>query len=375
MDGSNSLVAVTTKEQMKIGNFTEVFETTTRDIFMEQVETYMSFKIATYITKYWFPILVPIGLIGNTLSFLVMIKPNNRKMSTCIYMAAISINDNLMMFLALHNWLVTVVKIHEWHPMECRFAAFLVLHALQNTTFQVLAMTIDKFVAIKWPHKAAIYSTPRQAKMTVVAIYICVVIYNIPHIFISKLTGDVCLGYAIGGIITKVYSWFTFILNAIIPFVLLIYMNYVIVQKVRRSRKMFAGNEIIEVGQGQGPMDVASRRQNKMKNIESQLTTMLLLVTTLFLILMIPTYIRFLYTTFVNRDTPVKYANLMFFYHLSHKLYHTNNGINFFLYCISGQKFRNDLKELFFCGRGSDISVVTSKERQYSSATDISSVN
>ena len=152
--------------------------------------------------------------------------------------------------------------------------------------------------------------------MTVVVIYICVVIYNIPHIFISKLTGDVCLSYAIGGIITKVYSWFTFILNAIIPFVLLIYMNYVIVQKVRSSRKMFGGNEVIEVGQGQGPMDVALRRQIKMKNTENQLTIMLLLVTTLFLILMIPTYIRFLYTTFVNRDTPAKYANLMFFYQI-----------------------------------------------------------
>ena len=139
------------------------FATTNKDIFMEEVEMVMTYKIATYITKYWFPILVPIGLIGNTLSLLVMIKPNNRKLSTCIYMAAISINDNLMMLLALHNWLVTVVKVHEWHPMECRFAAFLVLHALQNTTYQVLAMAIDKYVAIKWPHRAAMYSTPKRA--------------------------------------------------------------------------------------------------------------------------------------------------------------------------------------------------------------------
>ena len=148
MDVRNPAVVVTLQGQMKIGNSTEGFETTTQNIFMEHVKAYITFKIATYITKYWFPILVPIGLVGNTLSFLVMMKPNNRKMSTCIYMATISINDNLMMSLAFHNWLVTVVKIHEWHPMECRLAAFLVLHALQNTTFQVLAMTIDKFVAI-----------------------------------------------------------------------------------------------------------------------------------------------------------------------------------------------------------------------------------
>ena len=358
-----------------IGNVTEM--ETPRDVFMEQVEVIMTFKVATYINKYWFPILVPIGLIGNTLSFLVMIKPSNRKMSTCIYMAAISINDNLMMFLALHNWLVAVVKVHEWHPMECRFAAFLVLHALQNTTFQVLAMTIDKFVAIKWPHKAATYSTPKRAKITVIAVYICVVIFNIPHIFISMLTGNVCLGYAIGGVITKVYSWLTFVLNAVLPFTLLICMNYVIVQKVRSSRKRFGVSDYTE-GQGEWKVQgqsAASRRQNKMKNTEKQLTIMLLLVTTLFLILMIPTYIRFLYTTFIPRDTPTKYANLMFFYHVSHKLYHTNNGINFFLYCISGQKFRNDLKEILCFARGSPSSEVTSKDTFQSNVSNITTVS
>ena len=56
-------------------------------IFMAEVETYKTYKIASYINIYWFPILVPIGLVGNSLSFLVMIQPNNRKMSTCIYMA------------------------------------------------------------------------------------------------------------------------------------------------------------------------------------------------------------------------------------------------------------------------------------------------
>ena len=80
--------------------------------FMEEVPTYMTNKIGTYIKNYWFPILVPIGLIGNILSFLVMIKPNNRKMSTCIYMEAISINNNFMMLLALCSYLIFAVHVY-----------------------------------------------------------------------------------------------------------------------------------------------------------------------------------------------------------------------------------------------------------------------
>ena len=126
------------------GNGTEELST-----FMEEVETFMTYKVASYINEYWFLILVPIGLIGNTLSFLVMMKANNRKVSTCIYMAGISINDNLMMCLALHNWLVIVVKIHEWVLWECKVAAYFVRFSLQSSTYQVLAMTVDKYIAIK----------------------------------------------------------------------------------------------------------------------------------------------------------------------------------------------------------------------------------
>ena len=49
-------------------------EMTTKDTFMEQVESYITFRIASFIDTYWFPVLIPLGLLGNILSFLVMMK-------------------------------------------------------------------------------------------------------------------------------------------------------------------------------------------------------------------------------------------------------------------------------------------------------------
>ena len=103
-----------------------------------------------------------------------------------------------------------------------------------------------------------------------------------------------------------------------------------------------------------------------MKSAENQLTIMLLLVTTLFLILLIPTYIRFIYLTFLERDTPSKYASAMLIYHVTHKLYHSNSGINFFLYCISGRKFRNDLKEILCSGGRAGFPSVTREDKSTS---------
>ena len=295
--------------QVILDNSTMEAKILTEDTFMEEVEAFLTYKVATFIATYWFPILVPIGLIGNTLSFLVMIKPNNRQLSTCNYMAALSINDNIMMVLALNAYLLTEVKIHILNESECKFLAYLHLLFLQNSTYQVLAMTVDKFIAIKWPHKAAIYSSAKRTRQTTCGIFVCVLIYNIPHLLSSRLVGDQCLGYVDGGIFTKVYSWLSFVINGVLPFTMLIYMNLIIVRTVKGSRKMFQNTNSTSTGVNQNMEN--ERKQGTKKSAENQLTKMLLLVTTLFLILLIPTYLRFIYLTLVKRDTPAKFAGSM----------------------------------------------------------------
>ena len=108
----------------------------TKDTFMEEVKSYTTFKVANFITTYWFPVLIPIGFVGNTLSFLVMIKPNNRRMSTCIYMAAISVNDNIMMCICFHDYLVSVVQIHNCNPIQLHISVYLLCRIVHFTLLQ-----------------------------------------------------------------------------------------------------------------------------------------------------------------------------------------------------------------------------------------------
>ena len=293
-------------------------ETDTWDTFLQEAETYTTYIIARYIAYYWFLVLIPLGLVGNILSFLVMMKPNNTKVSTGIYMAAISLSDNLMICLVIHDYCISVMNTHGWYVLECKTAVYFTFFTLQCATYQ-----IDKFVAIKWPYRSAIYSTPRKAKMIIVTIIICVAIYNLPHFFITTVVAGNCYGHSAKSIATKIYSWFTIVVNGIIPFTLLSHMNYGIVKTVRKSNRMFSSN----VGSA-----TIGARQKTMKSAQNQLTTMLLLVTTLYLILLLPTYIRFIYAAFVILDTPSKYAISLFFIEFSYKLYATNSGINFF--CI-----------------------------------------
>ena len=313
---------------------------------MEEVEEYMALKVTEMINYYWFPILGIIGLVGNTLSFLVMIKPNNRKMSTCIYMAAISINDNLIMCLILHNWILKEVSV-GWHLLQCKTVSWLNAVALQNSRYQIVVMTIDKYVAIKWPHKAATYSTTRKVKFILSGVLTFTIIYNVRHIFMSSMIGGRCRNYVVGGVISEVLTWMSFLVNGIIPISMLIYMNSVIVQTVRNSRKHFGSSSKLEhVSPTSKAME---KRQLRIKSAENQLTIMLLLVTILYLVLQIPTYIRYIYQTFVPEDTPSNFASSIVFLRITYILMITNNGINFFLYCLCENKFRDDLKEMLCC--------------------------
>ena len=95
-------------------------------------------------------------------------------------------------------------------------------------------------------------------------------------------------------------------------------------------------------------------QNSKDKNSDRQIFTMLLLVTFGYLILNIPVKSLIFYLNFYSGHTTYYYAGLHLFYQIGEKTLYTNHGINFFLYAMSGQKFRTDLKNLFICNKKSN---------------------
>ena len=97
--------------------------------------------------------------------------------------------------------------------------------------------------------------------------------------------------------------------------------------------------------------DESTSQQSKSKHPEKPIVIMLLLVTFVFLFLNLPVRCLMFYVNFSSGNTPYYYAGLYLGYQAAEKAYYTNHGINFFLYVISGQKFRADLRNLFLTKR------------------------
>ena len=201
------------------------------------------------------------------------------------------------------------------------------------STFFILNMTFDRFYGILMPHKAASFNTLKRARIIIVCSIIFSIGYNLPHLFISSEQGGQCVPYgnALKAIAGQIYYWLSYVTNFVLPFILLLIMNSVIIHTIRSRGKQ---NLQMSNNQGQGH--------------DRQVFAILLLVTFGFLILVTPVYLFFLYTHLVDYEKTAKsFAEFQLFYSVSQKMYYTNYGINFYLYVISGQKFRTDLIRLF----------------------------
>ena len=140
-------------------------------------------------------------------------------------------------------------------------------------------------------------------------------------------------------------------------------MNSVIIHKIR-TRSAFT-NEGVSAG------DSNAGDTLKTKNPESRMFAILLLGTFTFMILTTPSYGFFLYVRIFDfSKTPKRFAGYYMFYNIAHKMQISGHGINFFLYVISGQKFRTDLRNLFSfinVTKGKKALVITLSEKVTSS--------
>ena len=222
--------------------------------------------------------------------------------------------------------------------MACSLGNITMLTSSMCSVYLIITMTFERLYSIIIPHKAASFNTVKRAKITIGVIVVFSMLYNIPHLFITVFDGQRCIPYAkpIRKFDNQLYYWFSFVLMFALPFVLLLAMNSVIIHTLRkRSSSPMSKNET--------EADVV-----KTKNVEKQIFVILLLVTFGFLILTTPGYMMVLYVLIVDfSKTPRSFATYHLLYHIGQKTYFTNSAINFFLYVISGQKFRTDLVNLF----------------------------
>ena len=226
----------------------------------------------------------------------------------------------------------------QWY---CRLQMYIFFVTFLCSCYLLIVMTFERFYSIIQPHKAASFNTVKKARIIILGILLFYLTYCIPFLYIAGHNGISCIvnRFASVTVLGEIYHWLTEVVIYIFPFLSLLTMNSVIIHTLRKRSK----SNIL----GSKTQDETAGQQSRNKNPEKQIVIMLLLVTFVFLTLNLPVRSIAFYVNFTSGNTPYYYAGLHLFYQFGEKSYYTNHGINFFLYVISGQKFRTDLRNLF----------------------------
>jgi len=248
-------------------------------------------------------------------------------------------------------------------------------------TLSVLAMTVDRLVATNWPLHAATFCRPRRAVIVLSIGLPMIIAFNIPYYYRTDIVVfrkiAHCFTFVVHDNLVNVYVGLNIIINCLLPFIALLIMNSAIFLAVRRSRKPLlnkcrgplrsssltattsmtainpdsnrtaSSSQISIVSQSATDAPEDDSASKKVSQRDNKLAIMLAVVTLSFLALTLPQYVRFIVFHFVRQPKSHYMQEVLgFLYNIAHKLFYMNNAVNFYIYCLTGTRFRKDLKEL-----------------------------
>ena len=220
-------------------NFT-MNETNVTDNFSAGIS--MVYPPAALVWKIFCPILIVVGTISNTLTLIVFSRPNMRSNNTVFYMIILAVGDLLVLTVGLsRTWIKYTFDydIRSYSEFVCKGHSYFVHLLLHFTTYTLVAVTIDRCVCVCSPFKSKRMSTFRNARFTMPAIGIILLITHTFFIVGFKLESKngerVCLESE--NIDWKIWSYFDIILFCFIPFTIMIVCDICITRKIAASDK------------------------------------------------------------------------------------------------------------------------------------------
>lgn len=318
-------------------------------------------QLAYTIGIYMGPVIFFIGLIGNVLILAVMSTKRMRGTSTSDYLIIMAVADLLTITIGIiPDWLeaMGIFVLQAWNPAMCKIYKFVNYAVGDTATWIRVLFTLDRFMAICFPMKKTDCCLAWRAKYYCLGAALAAIAKNM-HVFWTRGAQyqtqtvyeyvdcvQVPTNMTTTSLVTNcgyptpeyqyfetyVRPWIVFALVNFIPFCIILVCNIFIVRAMISMTRM--------------------RKEQRLPTKSSdwqlfQTTAMCLGASFTFLICITPTMVLLIgkpYWTMNGPNTVYEIAKTV-----SNQLLYLNNSVNFFLYCITGKKFRETLGLILRC--------------------------
>ena len=299
------------------------------------------------------PLIVTIGVIGNALSFIVMKTKSLRYKSYSHYLCALAFFDTVTLVLRLVRTVDEYYRIvlnikglfQSFNHASCAAFNFIEHVSYLMSSWLIVLMAIERLVAVCFPFKKTIIRKQSGAITTIGIMCLLVCASQFFRVIMVGAIGQTPnLECASHNSYIKIYSlltvyYYEVTLVFVVPVAIILTCNCLVLYQIFRVQKAIKQKE------------PANARYRKVVNKRHRTTYMLLIVSFTYIVTLLPSFIVQLiidisirsYGRGARQIFTALYPFMEFFSTISL----INYGVNFFIYILSGQSFRFELRKIF----------------------------
>lgn len=304
-----------------------------------------TYNIAKLMRNICIPTIVFIGVFGNFVSMLVFASNYLRSSSSSTFLVALAFVDNVFLLCLFLSWFDGSVKNILTSLPLCRIIAYSTYMSSFLSVWFVVGFTVERHIAICHPLHAKLFCTKVRERITVILLLIIsVCLYHFsfwttdvaiyPSERIARCSIDKTFIHFL-----NIVTWIDTVLTMLIPFVLICYMNIRVAftaakfQEKRKACLSLRDAKSVKLG--------TFRSKQQMR-----VTRTLLLVSTTFLVLNLPSHVSKL-SSLISVSTLDINMTQYLIQEISQILYYFSFSMNFFLYALYGKHFQKSLRFMY----------------------------
>ena len=279
------------------------------------------------------------------------------KFSTYIYLMVLAIADTFVLHVGLLRlWVgeLTGYDLRDQYNWLCKATNVVGNTVSDFSVWLIIAVTIERYIVVCHPLKASsICNTPRARKF-ILGLFLSFLALNLHFIWTVEIRYYAyesekiprCSGAKNHTVlIDDIWPWVDAALYSFVPFATVSIINILIIRQVMRAHRR--RNTMQLMGNRTNVSNNTGEHYEHRRSHEgsSKLTIMLLTISFSFLFTTLPMMIVNIIVAFWNRENPSLHVAATFTLArtITELLMYTNHSMNFFLYCATGQKFRQQL--------------------------------
>ncbi|XP_043945239.1 galanin receptor 2b-like [Protopterus annectens] len=290
------------------------------------------FNPATVIVSVVFSLIFLLGTVGNSLVLAVLLRNGQMGHNTTnLFILNLSVADFFFIIFCV-PFQATIYSLEGWFfgSFMCKVVHFFIYLTMYASSFTLAAVSVDRYLAIRYPLRSRELRTPCNAVAAMTIIWGLSIIFAGPYLSYYDLidydSSHICVpGWEEWK--RKIIDTYTFICGYIIP-VLIVSLSY-----TRTIKYLWTAVDPLE--------DMSESRKAKRK-----VTKMIIIVTVLFCLCWLPYHVVIL--CYLYGDFPFNQATYAVRL-LSHCMAYANSCLNPIVYALVSKHFRKGFKKVFTC--------------------------